>query len=78
MEKKAARKKEKSGIENMYEISKKNTKSVKPQDVRKGKASSEEQKAKLEAAAEKRKKASKGSLSAGANLVQKFNENSQE
>ena len=32
----------------------------------------------LEAAAEKRKKASKGSLSAGANLVQKFNENSQE
>lgn len=78
MEKKAARKKEKGGLENIVERSQQRTKNVAPKDVRKGKMSTEEQKAKLEQAAEKRKKAGKGSLSAGANLVQKFNENSQE
>ena len=77
-EKKAARKKEKKGLDGIVEKSQQSTKNVKPKDVRKGKVSTEEQKAKLEQAAEKRKKAGKGSLSAGANLVQKFNENSQE
>lgn len=77
-EKKAARKKEKKGLDGIVEKSQQSTRNVKPKDVRKGKVTTEEQKVKLEQAAEKRKKAGKGSLSAGANLVQKFNENSQE
>ena len=77
LEKKKARKKNKEGADEIIKMSRTSTKNVANDRNKnlKNKMNTKEKQEKLERAAELRKKAGKGSLSAGANLVQKFNQN---
>ncbi len=77
LEKKKARKKNKEGADEIIKMSRTSTKNVANDRNKnlKNTMNTKEKQEKLEKAAELRKKASKGSLSAGANLVQKFNQN---
>ena len=70
LDKKKEKKRKKEGADKIVKMSQVNTKNVKPG---KKSMSAQEKADKLEKAAELRKKAGKGSLSAGANLVQKYN-----
>ena len=76
LEKKKEKKRKKEGADEIIKMSRTSTKNVTADSNKKLKnMSTKEKQEKLEKAAEARKKASKGSLSAGANLVQKFNSN---
>lgn len=77
LEKKKARKKGKESADDIIKMSKTSTKKIASEKNTKAKnaASTEEKRQKLEKAAELRKKAGKGSLSAAANMVEKFNSN---
>ena len=72
LEKKKEKQRKKEGADNIVKMSQTRTKGS-DNAKKKNKMSLEEQSAKLEKAAEHRKNAGKGTLSAGANLVQKFN-----
>ena len=77
LDKKKEKKKKKEGADQIIKMSQKSTKSIVEEKNKKAKnaENNEEKRKKLEKAAELRKKAGKGSLSASANLVQKFNAN---
>ena len=73
---KIEKKRKKEGADEIIKMSRTSTKNVTADSNKKLKnMSTKEKQDKLAKAAEARKKASKGSLSAGANLVQKFNSN---
>ena len=80
LEKKNAKKRKKEGADEIIKASRTNTKNTNKTLSQKAKnaATTEEKRKKLDEAAELRKKAGKGSISAGAGLVQKFNENKQD
>ena len=75
LDKKREKEKEKHGEkrDSIIKMSQSSTKTIENQTSKKKKMTTEEQKKKLEKAQELRGKAKKGSLSAGANLVQKYN-----
>ena len=73
LDKKKEKKRKKEGADDIIKMSQKSTRKI--NKSAKNVATTEEKREKLEKAAEMRKKAGKGSLSASANLVQKFNAN---